>query len=634
MMKFKALAVSLAAVLAMGSVPVAGVSAAERGYTEKELTAHLFAQDKTKKIKCLFYEDMPNIPYISVMDYLGQIYENRFSIADSGNGVFTVTSKENKTMVIDTAKDTVHFDELEKFLPRDTVDADNDGPEGGYIKQLNSEYDGTPKGVDLNYGKYQIDLTSVNGTAYFPLSTVSDLFFESYLGAVYLNGDIYFAEAMKAAYYDESSIFNTVSRSEDLVRYTYNELCFVMDYFFGNPPKAKISEQLKDKTFDEFLNATETGAEIKPLLLSTKLADFYTGLALLDSLTDDGGHTVLSGSYTSSLMKNYKTEFAKAVIKMLDNKNNPNVFAIAAGVAKMETKEDFSKSLAELRQKGFAETENVKTWREGNSEDGAIIAQCLIDGDTVIFIFDEFRDEAVPCFKWSLDYAKEKGAKNFLIDISQNAGGSDLVVMYIMSILTGKSEVYNQNALTGNVMRQFGTVDKNLDNVIDEKDDEVSYDFRFAFLTSKKTFSCGNYLPCLAQEQGIPVIGETSGGGTCYVFGMLYPSALSYTVSGYTVMLNSKGENVENGAKADYATVTVDSNGKADYSKLYDTATIKASIAEYYANATPSQAKEKSAPGTGIPVWQILLIVIPVVLILAVVILVFIIKKRRGSKQL
>ena len=94
----------------------------------------------------------------------------------------------------------------------------------------------------------------------------------------------------------------------------------------------------------------------------------------------------------------------------------------------------------------------------------------------------------------------------------------------MMAIMTGKSDYYTTSTLSGNRLRNTGSIDKNLDGVIDEKDDAVSYDFRFALLTTNSSYSCGNFLPCLAQKQGIPVVGQVSGGGTCALINPVFPN--------------------------------------------------------------------------------------------------------------
>ena len=70
--KHRIVALLLAVIIMIGSVPMTATAAAapERSYQEKEVTAYLLSMEKTEPVKCLFYDDMPSIPYIGVMDYL------------------------------------------------------------------------------------------------------------------------------------------------------------------------------------------------------------------------------------------------------------------------------------------------------------------------------------------------------------------------------------------------------------------------------------------------------------------------------------------------------------------------------------------------------------------------------------
>ena len=130
----KAAAVSVSALVIASSLAPC-VSAAERKYSQKEITAYMFSEDKKDTLSCLIYDDMPSVPYVSFVDYLGKLFDNDFSISEKGNGVYSVTCSTNIPMEIDTAKDTIHCKEFEHFLPIETTDADNDGPEAVYIKK-------------------------------------------------------------------------------------------------------------------------------------------------------------------------------------------------------------------------------------------------------------------------------------------------------------------------------------------------------------------------------------------------------------------------------------------------------------------------------------------------------------------
>lgn len=625
-------ALMLTALTAFGAVPHANAAVDERKFEKKDVTAYLYNMENSTMLKCLFYEDMPFEPYVSVLDYLNIIFDAQLSAADNGNGVFTITAPNSQTMVVDTVKDTVHFDLFEKFTSADPADADGDGKEGPYIKEEEIVVEGEAKSFDMSYGKYQIDLTAENGSAYFPLTSISDIFADTYLGAVYQNGNIYFMQTLETPYYDQTDIFSAKPRAKGEIEYTYKELCFVLDHFYGKPRRSEFAQQMTMQGVDTLLSS-EDKTGIKQLLLSDSMTDYYTGLVLLDSLLDDGGHTSLSGCYTTALFTDKKTAFAEAVSALADDAANPNAAAIGANLTAIENKKVLANMLLELRNKHYAAYENVKLWEKEKAENNdKFLAQLFMCGDTAVFVFDDFTDEVVAPFKWSLDYAQEKGANNFVIDITQNRGGSANVLSYMMAIMTGNGDYYSTSTLTGNRLRTTGKVDKNLDGVIDEKDDAVRYNFRFALLTTQMSYSCGNYLPCLAQEQGIAVIGETAGGGTCFLANPVYPNAMPYSISGYRTMTDTKGNDVEAGAKPDLETVSVEADGTIDYNKLYDITAVSAYLAQQPAkqNTARQATTDTVKAANGLPIGIILLMVIPVVLIIAVVIIILA-KKRKNN---
>lgn len=631
----KALALSLSAVLALGAMPFTAVSAAERTYREQELDAYLYNNENKETIKCLFFEDMPNVPYIDVKDYLEIIAAQPFTVAESGSGVYTVTGKEGKTMVIDAEKNTVHFDEFETFMPNNPADADGDGPEAPYMKNLHVVYDSDPKPVDLDFGKYQIDIAPINHTAYFPLTTLADLFADTYLSALYLDGSIYFFDPMNSPYFDRTSAYSVKPREKDLIAYTYNELCFMFDRLYGRPPKSQLGKSLAENSFDEIMTSTEIGKNVKPLLLSESMIDFYTGLVLLDIMADDGGHTQLSDPFSAVVIDDKQTEFTAAVNQLLKEADNDKAAVIAARITNIHAIVDESRALKKLRTDALAKYEVVKEW-EKDSEDKEVFAELVMSGDTAVFVFDSFEDEVVPAFKWSLDCAAERGAKNFLIDLSCNTGGSSAVLGYMLSVMTGKSDLHMNSTISGSSYRQTGSVDKNLDGVVDAKDDEVNYNLRFALLTSKFSYSCANYLPCLAQEKQIPVIGETSGGGTCMLLNMSYPSLASYSVSGYKTMLYDNGGDVDAGAKVNLETVAYTADNKSDYSKLYDFSAVSTFLDEYYAKTTPVKATESRAASSDSAKGSMspgVIIAISACAVLAVAVLILVLFLRRKKRK-
>ena len=92
-----------------------------------------------------------------------------------------------------------------------------------------------------------------------------------------------------------------------------------------------------------------------------------------------------------------------------------------------------------------------------------------------------------------------------------------------------------------------------------EKDADVKYHLNFALLVSTYSFSCGNLLPALLKDYGIPLIGKLSGGGSCCV--LYNPSAdgFGYRYSTHRVrLINTNGENIDRGIVPTYELETDD----------------------------------------------------------------------------
>jgi C-terminal processing protease CtpA/Prc len=164
--------------------------------------------------------------------------------------------------------------------------------------------------------------------------------------------------------------------------------------------------------------------------------------------------------------------------------------------------------------------------------------------------------------------------KNFVLDISTNGGGSTDVVAFITSIFCNKADIYYENTLTGQRMKCSYDVDRNLDGKFDALDEEVKYHLNFALLTSSFSFSCGNLLPALLKDYGIPIIGKRSGGGSCCI--LYNPSAdgFGYRYSTHKCRLtDTKGINIEPGIEPNY---------ELDINDFFDIQKVGQLIESYY----------------------------------------------------
>ena len=567
----KPVSIILTLMLLLSAVIIpASASGSSRSFQKRQVNAHIFHMSKTDTFTCLFFDDLPDVPYISAEDYLSRVYTVKFDTVDHHDGTYTV-SREDGEMLVDTNKDTVHFDDFEQFCYYDSQDA-NEEESADYIDwTTETEYIGEHQGVDLDLSKYDLDLVGDDGMVYFPLYTISDIFSDVYLSAIYRGGEIYFVRSQDdEPYYDDSELYNNLAREDSMIEFTYNELCFSIDHFYGAPPKAEIAKDIKKKGFDTAIKEYDaTTARARNLLLSNDRVDFCKGLMILDNYFGDGGHTMLSGGMISA-MNNSDTLFSQELKQALNNPENEDMAAIAKPIVNISQEQSAKQELSSAKEAALESMTSVKSWDD---------AKFYENGDTGYFIFDEFKDAVIKPFQWSLDYADEHDMKNFVIDVTANGGGAQAVVFYMLSMISGDSALYQLNTFTDNRYKDAPRVDKNLDGAFDANDDSVTYDLNFAILTSQFSFSSANMLPCIAQDHGIAIIGETSGGGTCALAMRYLPDGSFYYMSSDMMMTYPDGDDIDGGAAPDTELDTSD-----NYQRFFDFDKIEDGITTFYSS--------------------------------------------------
>ena len=559
-------------------------SAAEDEISTKDTTAHIYSMDKTETLKCVFKSSMPDMAFISTVDYLKQVFVDEPTEVKNADGTYTVTNPKG-TMVIDPQKDTIHFDSFEDFVSA-KENAEGTEMDVSYVKEHAPVGEGEIKGLDIDFSPYKIDILEYDEKTYFPVSSIGLLFCATYNTAVYCENDVYFIHSsdivMGNCYFQNTTPYNTLKRSKDLVELTYNDLCFAVDKLYGRPARAEIASLLEEKSFDEALDEyNDDTRRAKELLLSENLVDYVLGTAYLGEVFFDGGHTAINYPAVLSLITS-GTAINNELVKLADSEDFRDRAAVNSAINTLASSQK-SRAMSEFRSGKYKDYDLVKSW-DDQSESKLYVA-----GDTAVFAFDSFVNEAVYNFKWSLDYAKEKGIKRFVIDVSCNSGGNAAVVMYIMAMITNKNKdsyvtsYRNIQTLTGNITRIDNDVDLNLDGQINDLDKSVYYDFEYAFITSKISYSCGNMLPCLAKEAGFPILGERSGGGACSLFIAYTPELFFYTLSSYNKFITKDNKDIDNGAELDYDLTKQASDGSGtDYSGLYDVAAYSKMIDEFY----------------------------------------------------
>ena len=332
-----------------------------------------------------------------------------------------IGDKKGSNLTIDTAKDTASFDKPRSFLVGKQNDLDAD-----YIKIVPEKVE-EEKELLYSLADYGIDLLAEGGRAYVPLSTISDINFQSYSWPDYVDGSIYLARYGSTGSSDfiakkESELFDTVERPADVAEYAYNELCFQIDELYGKPGQARSKELVKrieSEGFDKALN--EGGivddinlTDMQKYLKSTNIGEYGAGMLMLHALLVDGGHSQWGTPFAMQISNDpemNQTEFAKEYKKLCEK--DTTVAGLVDLIKPLDTQKFVLQAdLIELRDKSFGKAE--KSWL---GDDGEEHVWLYIFDNTAVFRFDHFDDQVIKTtsgahpFNEALAAAKEKGCK-------------------------------------------------------------------------------------------------------------------------------------------------------------------------------------------------------------------------------
>ena len=610
----KLFSVAAAAVLSVSAVPIT-VFADDPDFTQKDITAHVYSQDNLMPLASRFYNDLPEVPYVRLNDYYSLLLDRELEIEADG-AVFNLKNPFGDTAVIDTDADVLTSDDLSEFINTTVFRKDNvnniyyDGMP--FVKVAGVQFDKEALPSRIDFAGYGIDLRADDGELWVPFITASDLFKSVTMISSFYTGEEYYFVDDNADYSSTDTswtepfykkavgcFFKDGKRSPETAQFGYSELCFAIDTFYGLPGQAMIHDALKNSSsFNEALETLDKEADgivgLKDLLLSEEADKFEAGIYMLNLLFYDGGHMGFDMAFT-------------AMQSTLDTETD-NIGTILAMTGYDLLKPEESRMskfrsyirIDEAREKVLG-TENYH--KEGN---------------TAFYSFDSFLASAG---EWQKYYAGEgerpndelsglldamKKAdedpeiKNFIIDLSYNGGGSGDIVAAIMQLISGKSYISFYNTLSGQTVTTNYDIDANFDGVFDEKDKEKQYDLNFGVLTSELAFSCGNLLPALCKENGIPLFGDKTGGGACAVYMCTTPECLPYRMSSNVHLVDKNGQSIDAGIEPDYQMLAYAEDGSRNYEQLYDLAAINAKMNELYPEeeeSTPAESETSSQTG-------------------------------------
>ena len=527
-----------------------------------------------------FMKEGVPVPYVDVVEYMNQVYDpaNVFSLSSQGGGVYEISNAKGN-MTVDTVKDTLHSDRMEQFLYNDQRLNPTDDTQYVFEHIIATDYREDPSALDIDLSNYGIDLIEEDGRVYFPLTTAADLTGVSYLNSIFCDNRIYLAYGSDKPSVNWQANFNKEDRDAGEIAYTYGELCFLMDHIYGDAPHCLLAEPIREKGLDATLESySDETRQVKELLHSDKTVDLVFGIAILSSMLYDGGHTDFFIDMATDLEGTAAFDEFNSIRKEEPDNIRTVLFKKWYGdsAGKMEAK----KKIEEYD----SEYDKYQAVFDEQTEEGNRYRYFEYD-DTGIFVYTNYNEDVVRNFKKALDLAREHGMKNFIFDESYNGGGSTESCMYMLNAITKekRDEFYYEGTMTGNKTYEKLDYDMDQDGKFEGDAEDFDYDFNYTVMCSQDSFSSGNLFPCLCQEAGIPIIGETSAGGTCNLVLFKMDLGNQYSASAFRTFTYQKGGNVEAGATPDYDITKKNDDGTTDYSDFRNFKLLDQIVDDHYA---------------------------------------------------
>lgn len=376
--------------------------------------------------------------------------------------------------------------------------------------------------------EYNIDMKFIDGEAYIPCQTFSDVFLSRQQISLAFNGELFaIFSPVDTSLTVQEFIYQKwyrkkVTRSLELANYSYNELCLNLDinyglkgfkdissfntYFYANGFKDRLLSQdpaVSSMALKEFIsiyidNLHSAFTLPSPYVTPQFIPQNYIGTNALNYHLQYGIHSSLFKSYFGAEQSQskpwYKEEGDTAFLYF-------QTFYVSG-----------EENMASYYSEELRKPEKEFWWVEKNDTLGLIqYAHRQITRDN-------------------------SPIKNVVIDLSLNSGGHIDAGAYLLSWLVGtegnKIRIATKDAYTKASSLTAVMGDVNLDGEFNSKDCLTSYPIKTFVVTSPVSFSCGNLVPALIKASNTStLIGRTSGGGTCSVLPTCLADGTMFNIS-------------------------------------------------------------------------------------------------------
>ena len=552
---------SILLILSMfASLGVTAFAAETHEITSAAFPLYFDSDDMGMDVTLYFLDGVTDLPYIEVNDWLslmdnffdGPGTDINYSIETDGPVVtYTRHNSDSEardngaTMVIDFDKNSIDFMDYNVFCLRgnaatllDTVTMNllNEAGEPVLLEKVDTG-SFTRYGDELIFplSDYGIDLIMQDGLYLVPLQTMSDIVMpNTTMGSFFFNGQCVIVSADISACADLYYAAPTGDRSEALAEFGYNELCMMMDYFYGLKETHRIESF--DRLFDDIgFKGPLTGpsAEQADKAIYRLTTDF-----LDDNHTDWHGFSYLAGPLDYSASGAARTK----LFAYLERLN----------AAKAQFYPDGIPGYEEIGNTAYISFDTFMNLTR-NGEDYYLVEdlQDFPAEDSIALIMRAHEQI----------YRENSPIENVVLDLSTNLGGSESAAAFTIAWFLGEAAISGTDNMTGAMGTTTYRADVNRDGVFDEKDTVA--DKNLFCLISPCSFSSGNLVPCVFKDSGmVTLLGRTSGGGACSILNVSTAWGTSFQISVNicaSFLKNGAFYDVDRGAEPDYVLTVPDS---------------------------------------------------------------------------
>lgn len=514
------------------------------------------------------YATKDGIAYCSVENALSLVFDHYQKKSSSDTSVtYSISSADGSlscTMTLDSEKETITFDDYDVFTTiaegasviGSIAEIAKTNAKAPYLTENGSSYQKAKETV-FDLSAYQMTIDIKNGDFYLPVSVVNHVFVEPLGISIVFNGTAFYlasSDALKRAnttktlssYGEEyyGGRYYQRGRSSTYSNANYNDLCFLVDSFYGFSSQFKGLDSYLGNVAQLVQSYLQSNSESLydrgiDYLLNDEMGDGHTGSYGFTSTFGDGTYTVSSASYSSRMVALSSTAKTLAAERKGHLGSNPSPLRYSGDTAILSF------------------DEFVSTYHDYTRTDIA----ADVSNDTFALFYEAFKN------------IDAKGSfKNVIIDLSLNGGGAVAGLIGALGFLTNDVHVKIYDPLTESKNDLCYNVDTNLDGVVNSSDVK---NYNFYVLVSNYSFSCANLFASICQEYNLAkIIGMTSGGGACIVRASTTADGLPFQMSGPAQLCRTKTdgswENIDSGVTPDITLNVTD---------FYDDAALAAAIA-------------------------------------------------------